>query len=213
MSKILVSLFAQFVQGDIKGGAHAHAFRTATIRSAIEQMFKGNYSTITEASTLTEGKAKKARAYHAGFATFGVVGEDTKKVDYVGKLDGKANKEARATIEQKTHAATAAFFVAFDAVMAEKAEPKAKTVPATPAAAPAAAPALALAPVADTAQHDAAVQVDDTVASMVAMIANGVLTGAQLDALSDAVHARVMEEARASAAALAALQEPALLAA
>ena len=59
MSKILVSLFAQFVQGDIKGGAHAHAFRTATIRSAIEQMFKGNYSTITEASTLTEGKAKR----------------------------------------------------------------------------------------------------------------------------------------------------------
>jgi hypothetical protein len=200
----LVSLFAQFVQGDIKGGVHAHAFRTATIRSAVEQMFKGNYSPITEAATLTEGKAKKARAYAAGFATFGVVGTDVKKVDYMGKLDSATNKEVRAIIDQKTHAATEAFFVAFDAVMAEKATPKekapvAETAPApapvaetAPAPAPAPAPVAELAPVAsdEDKRHLQAVQLDEAVTSRANMIATGMLTGAQLDLLSDAMAQR-----------------------
>lgn len=185
---VLVSLFAQFVQGDIKGGAHAHAYRTATIRSAIEQMFKGNYSPITEASALTEGKAKKARAYHAGFATFGMVGTDTKKVDYIGALNSASNKAVRDVIEQKTHAATVAFFVAYDAVMAEKAEPKAKTAPATPVAdtAPVADP---VASDADTMRHNAAVALDDAVLALVNMLNQNMLTGEQLDALGDAVRA------------------------
>ena len=190
----LVSLFAQFVQGDIKGGVHAHAFRTATIRSAVEQMFKGNYSPITEAATLTEGKAKKARAYAAGFATFGVVGTDVKKVDYMGKLDSATNKEVRAIIDQKTHAATEAFFVAFDAVMAEKATPKEKAPVAetAPAPAPAPAPVAELAPVAsdEDKRHLQAVQLDEAVTSMANMIATGMLTGAQLDLLSDAMAQR-----------------------
>ena len=190
----LVSLFAQFVQGDIKGGVHAHAFRTATIRSAVEQMFKGNYSPITEAATLTEGKAKKARAYAAGFATFGVVGTDVKKVDYMGKLDSATNKEVRAIIDQKTHAATEAFFVAFDAVMAEKATPKEKAPVAetAPAPAPAPAPVAELAPVAsdEDKRHLQAVQLDEAVTSRANMIATGMLTGAQLDLLSDAMAQR-----------------------
>lgn len=196
----IVSLFAQFVQGDIKGGAHAHAFRMATIRTAVEQMFKGNYSPIAEAAALTEGKAKKARAYHAGFATFGVVGTDTKKVDYVGKLDSVANKEVRAVIEQKTHAATAAFFVAYDAVMSEKAAPKAKTAPAP---APAAETAPAPAPVAETAddlRHALAVEQDEAVAKVAALINMGALTGEQMDLIADAINARhaVLEAAAAA---------------
>jgi hypothetical protein len=192
-----VSLFAQFVQGDIKGGAHAQAFRTTTIRNAVEQMFKGNYSPITEAAALTEGKAKKARAYQAGFATFGVVGTDVKKVDYKGKLDSAENKDVRAKIEQLTHAATVAFFVAFDAVMAEKAAPKAKSEPA-PAAAPAPAPVasdddVALVDASDS--HSIAVELDDAVESMVAAIAGGMLTGAQLDAIYEACAARYTAQA------------------
>lgn len=186
---VLVSLFAQFVQGDIKGGEHAHAYRTATIRSAIEQMFKGNYSPITEAAALTEGKAKKARAYHAGFATFGVVGTDTKKVDYIGALNSASNKSARDVIEQKTHAATVAFFGAYDAVMAEKAVPKAKTAPApapvvdTPSATPEAAAD------ADAVRHNAAVAQDNAVLALVNMLNQNMLTGEQLDMLGDAVRA------------------------
>ncbi len=194
---VLVSLFAQFVQGDIKGGTHAHAYRTATIRNALEQMFKGNYSPITEASSLTEGKAKKARAYHAGFATLGTIGTDSKKVDYKGKLDSADNKDVRAVIEQKTHAATVSFFVAFDAVMAEKAEPKAKTAPAPAVDAPAvdATPA----PAVDAVRHNAAVELDNAVLAMVAMLNTGALTGEQLDALGDAVRAA---EGRALLAAM-----------
>lgn len=204
---VLVSLFAQFVQGDIKGGTHAHAYRVATIRSAVEQLFKGNYSPINEAKALTEGKAKKARAYAAGFASFGVVGTDTKKIDYKGALTSAENKDVRAVIEQKTHSATAAFFVAFDAVMAEKPAPKSAPVKVeSPSVNSGAAdPVAELTPVADAARHDAAVLVDSAVDSMVAMLANGTLTGAQLDALGDAVRAA---EGRALLAA-----QPELLAA
>lgn len=198
--KALVSMFARFVQGDIKGGAHAHAFRVETIRNAIEQMFKGNYSPINEASALTEGKAKKSRAYHAGFATFGVIGTDTVKVSYIGALNSAANVEKREEIATKTEQATNKFFAAFDAVMAEKAEPKAKSdkkadAPATEGD---------TAPVATTETHDKAVSLDNAVTAMIAALNTGALTGAQLEELADAVRAC---EVRNELAAIAAKKE------
>lgn len=208
-AKPLVSVFAQFVQGDIKGGAAAHAFRTATLRTAIEQLFKGNYSPITEAATLTEGKAKKARAYHAGFATLGVVGTDTKKVDYVGALNSAANKAVRDVIEQQTHAATAAFFVAFDAVMAEKGEPKAKTAPAPTATPTVTAPATEAGELdADTLRHNMAVEQDNAVAQVVALLNLGMLTGEQVDLIDGALIALQVRNAMPAHAA-----QPAMMAA
>ncbi len=188
--KQLISLLAQFVQGDIKGGEHATAFRVTTITTAIEQMLKGNYSPIMEAATLTEGKAKKARAYHAGFATFGVIGTDTKKVDYVGALNSAANVLARNQIASQTKVLAGQFFVAFDAVMAEKPTPKAKAAPApsvTPAAPVAAAADTSdIVVVVDTAEE---VSIDDLVATMVNALSVGMLDTEQCDTLLDAIRA------------------------
>lgn len=173
-----VSTFARFVLGDIKGGEHAKAYRMETIRAAIEQMFKGNYSPITEAATLTEGKAKKARAYHAGFATFGVVGTDTKKVTYVGRLDAADNKEARDRIESLTEHHTATFFAAFDAVMAEKAVKKSPPAE-TPAPAPAASTVAEQAPAeqdADDLRAELATEQEEAVFKVVAMLKLGHLS-------------------------------------
>lgn len=190
----LVSSLAQFVQGDIKGGAHAHAYRVSVIRSAIEQAFKGNYTPITEAATLTAGKAKKARAYHAGFATFGADG--LSKVNYIGKLNDHTNKAAREAIEANTHNACAAFFVAFDAVMAEKAEPKAKA----PAPAPAPVPVADVVDSGDTevtdddVRHAMAVVQDETVCKIVALINQGMLTGQQWNMIAEAMEAAIDAE-------------------
>lgn len=199
-AKVLVSMFARFVQGDIKGGAHAHAFRVETIRNAIEQMFKGNYSPINEASALTEGKAKKSRAYHAGFATFGVIGTDTVKVSYIGALNSAGNVDKREEIANKTEQAANAFFAAFDIIMAEKAEPKAKkeTAPVAETASEETAPVVA------SETHNAAVSLDNAVQTMIAMLNTGALTGAQLEELADAVRAC---EVRNELAAIAAKKE------
>lgn len=197
-SKPLVSSFAQFVQGDIKGGAHAHAYRISIIRLAIEQAFKGNYTPIGEASTLTEGKAKKARAYHAGFATFGADG--IKKVSYIGALNGNDNKAAREEIAAKTDAACNAFFVAFDAVIAEKAPAKAKAEPA-PAPAPAPDTGTEGEPVeidADTVRHNMAVEQDEMVCKLVALVNLGMLTNQQWDLIAEAMQARIELEETAS---------------
>lgn len=185
-----VSTFARFVLGDIKGGEHAKAYRMETIRAAIEQMFKGNYSPITEAATLTEGKAKKARAYHAGFATFGVVGTDTKKVDYVGRLDAADNKGARDRIESLTEHHTATFFAAFDAVMAEKAVKKAPAE--TPAPAPAAstvAEEAATEQDADTLRAELATEQEDAVYKVVAMLKLGHLSADHINLIAAALAA------------------------
>lgn len=183
---ILGSLFAQFVNGDIKGGTHAHAYRVATIRNAIEQMFKGNYSHITEAAALTEGKAKKARAYHAGFATFGVIGKDTKKVDYKGPLNSAENKHVRDMVESQTKAACGAFFVAFDAVMAEKATPKAPKVETV-------APVADTAPIAEgeTAPVDSTVEVDadEAIMAVVNLLNAGNVSADMLAELGSAIRA------------------------
>jgi hypothetical protein len=215
MSKLapvaLVSTLARFVQGDIKGGTHAHAYRMDTMRAAIEQAFKGNYSPITEAAALTEGKAKKARAYHAGFAALGGIGSlDSKgvgvvKVAYVGKLDSNDNKAARETILSKTATACGLFFAAFDVVMAEKATPKAKPVAApAPAAAPATTEGDAPAMDADTLRHDMAVEQEETVCKVAAMLNLGLLTGQQVDLLNSALAAHANKLANAAPALLAA---------
>lgn len=181
----LVSSLARFVIGDIKGGEHAVNFRKETIRTALEQMFKGNYSPITEAAALTEGKAKKARAYHAGFATLGVVGSDTKKIAYVGALTLPENKPVRDAIDSATQHACANFFIAFDTVMAEKAAPKAKKEAV-------AAPALTATATPETETDDepsldAAAMGAAAVATVLAMIRNGVLTPDQLEAIDEAL--------------------------
>lgn len=199
----LVSTLARFVQGDIKGGEHAHAYRTEVIRTAIEQMFKGNYSPITEAAALTEGKAKKARAYHAGFATFGVIGTDIKKVDYVGRFDAPENKLARDQVASLTEHHTCEFFRAFDVVMAEKAAPKAKAVPAAPAAAPAATPEAETTSeeqTADEIRHLLAVEQDEAICKVVALLNVGMLTSDQLALLTEAVTAAAKRTESAPAA-------------
>lgn len=119
------SSFAQFVQGDIKGGAYAAAYRIATVNLAIEQSLKGNYSPMHEAIKLCEGKVKKSQAYHAGFAAMG----DIVKVDYIGRLDATENKAAREKIANRLHHLTIAFAVAFNDVMAKKVEKKARVAP------------------------------------------------------------------------------------
>lgn len=183
IAKTLVSSFARFVQGDIKGGEHAHAYRKEIIASAIEQAYKGNYSPITEAQTLTEGKAKKARAYAAGFAALGVIGDadGIKKVDYKGALNANENKAAREEIANKTAASTTAFFAAFDVVMAEKAEPKAKKATASAPAAPtgdaASAPELS----AEELQRMGAIAIDASVSAMENALLTNALTGEQVD--------------------------------
>lgn len=133
-----VHALARFVQGDIKGGVHAHAYRIDTIRTAIEQAYKGNTDALAEAAALSDGKAKKARAYHAGFAAVqselidGAINPAycMKRVPYMGKLTAPENKGARELIEQGTARSVAAFFAAFDAVISVKPVPKAKIVPA-----------------------------------------------------------------------------------
>lgn len=187
-----VSSFARFVQGDIKGGEHAHAYRKEVIANAIEQAFKGNYSPITEAQSLTEGKAKKARAYAAGFAALGPIGSTNAdgvgvvKVAYKGALNAHENKVARDEIAAKTAASMCAFFVAFDAVMAEKAAPKSPKAPS--------APKDASTDDADQQRHAAAVALDDSVTSMEAMLRTGALTGEQSDRIVDALIAGLNSE-------------------
>jgi hypothetical protein len=183
----LISSLARFVIGDIRGGEYAITFRKETIRAALEQMFKGNYSPITEAATLTDGKAKKARAYHAGFATLGVIGADTKKIAYVGALTLPENKPARDAIDSATQHACATFFAAFDIVMSEKAAPKAKKE-----AAPAPAPDASATPntVADDEPSlDTVAMGAAAVATVLAMIRNGVLSADQLEAIDEALSA------------------------
>jgi len=193
----LVSSFARFVQGDIKGGAHAHAYRVEVMTTAIEQAFKGNYSPITEALTLTEGKAKKARAYAAGFAALGPIGSTNSdghgvvKVEYVGKLTAHENKAARDAIDSRTAHFTSLFFGAFDAVIAEKAEAKPKKAAAPVADTGAAAGTVADA---DTVRHDAAVALDNSVASIETMLRSGALTGEQTDRISAALIACLNSE-------------------
>lgn len=191
-AKTLVSSLARFVQGDIKGGEHAHSFRKETITHAIEQMFKGNYSPITEAASLTEGKAKKARAYHAGFATFGVIGEDTKKVAYSGALTLAGNAGARDQIASQTKVSAGAFFAAFDAVMAEK--PVKKAAPVKAEAAPAPTPAPAQAPETESVQSGT-IELDTLITTAIAALNGGMVDADLLEALGDAVRAA---EGRAS---------------
>lgn len=186
----LVSAFARFTLADIKGGEAAHAFRLSQVALAVEQALKGNFDPMREASTLTEGKAKKARAYHAGFAAIakgvadGAFGAPTAtgqlgRVSYIGALTNPENADARKTIA--THAATALrlFDTAFVATMAEKAAPKAKAV------APVATPAPATT---STEQDDAPalvqaeeVEVDVLVDTVCTALTMGMLTPEQVE--------------------------------
>lgn len=214
-----VHALARFVQGDIKGGAHAHAFRIDTIRTAIEQAYKGNTDALAEAAALSDGKAKKARAYHAGFAAVqselleGAINPAycMKRVPYMGKLSAPENKAARDLIEQGTARSVAAFFAAFDAVISVKPAPKAKTVPA-PAPAPVdALPAISNdseADDSDTVQAIMALEQEriDMVAKVVAMVRNGTLSAEELEALDMALTEAAVDPASAypTAEALAA---------
>jgi hypothetical protein len=191
----LVSSFARFVLGDIKGGDAAHAYRKEIIATAIEQAYKGNYSPITEAATLTEGKAKKARAYAAGFAALGKVGDTDGivKVSYIGSLNSHENKSAREEIANKTAASVSAFFAAFDVVMAEKGEKKTKKTESGAAAG--ADGAVSGAPMSDDEmRHAAAVSLDESVTRMETTLRAGMLTGEQTDRIADALMASLTAE-------------------
>jgi hypothetical protein len=189
----LVSQFAQFTVGDIKGGAYAQSYRITVITQALEQLFKGNYEPIKEAAAHCEGKSKKARAYAAGFAALGAIGSDAHatKVDYIGKLADPVNKPAREEIAKRTDAALARFFVAFDAVMAEKTEKKA----AAPAAAAPAAAAAALATNTASVEVDSelvTLDVAEVVRAALAVIHQNLIGEADAEALYAALAARAV---------------------
>lgn len=207
----LVSSFARFVAGDIKGGAAAHAYRVEVIRSALEQMFKGNYQDIREASTLTIGKSKKARAYHAGFAALGEIGttETNSKVAYIGKLTAPENKPVREQIALRTEAATLAFFGAFDAVIAEKAEPKdTKTKDSTPASGAAQGSGEGEGEGEAPVVPAAAVDIGDLVATVVTALQQNMLDDSDVESLRAALaaHAAMLKQADAELAARAELK-------
>ena len=210
-----LSALALFVNGDIKGGAHAHAFRVATMRNAIEQALKGNADPMKEAAALADGKAKKARAYHAGFAAVQTEVLEggapnpaycMARVQYKGALTLAENKGARELIADKTHHCAIAFFAAFDAVMAVKPVKKVAPVVApvvaasAPVAAPAPvdAPALALAASApvdapeaegESTYTEVELSVPDAVDTMLTMIKGGMLNTAELALLNAALTA------------------------
>lgn len=215
-----VHALARFVQGDIKGGAHAHAYRIDTIRTAIEQAYKGNTDALAEAAALSDGKAKKARAYHAGFAAVqselidGAINPAycMKRVPYMGKLTAPENKGARELIEQGTARSVAAFFAAFDAVISVKPVPKAKNAPVVAADADAIAAANAE-PVSNDGEADDSATVQaimaleqervDMVAKVVAMVRNGTLSAEELEALDMALtEAAVQDDGSEDAAAI-----------
>lgn len=209
-----VHALARFVQGDIKGGAHAHAYRIDTIRTAIEQAYKGNTDALAEAAALSDGKAKKARAYHAGFAAVqselidGAINPAycMKRVPYMGKLTAPENKGARELIEQGTARSVAAFFAAFDAVISVKPVPKAKPVPAPePVATSPAVSNDAEADDSGTVQAIMALEQEriDMVAKVVAMVRNGTLSAEELEALDMALtEAAVQDDSSEDAAAI-----------
>lgn len=212
-----VHALARFVQGDIKGGAHAHAYRIDTIRTAIEQAYKGNTDAINEAAALSDGKAKKARAYHAGFAAVqSELIEGAKnpaycmqRVAYMGKLTAPENKGARDLIEQGTARSVAAFFAAFDAVISVKPVPKAKTVPAPTPDPVTTSPAVSNDSEADDSATVSAIMAleqerIDMVAKVVAMVRNGTLSAEELEALDMALTEAAIEPAHATADAQAA---------
>lgn len=196
----LISQFAQFTVGDIKGGAYAQSYRITAISNALEQLFKGNYEPIREAAAHTEGKSKKARAYAAGFAALGVVGTDEQatKVTYVGKLTDPTNRSAREAIAQRTDAAVARFFSAFDVVMAEKTERKA--APAAPAdAAPVATPAAAAPASVDTgASEIIQLDVSEVVRAALAVIRQNLIDDSDSEALMAALKERATSIAEAA---------------
>lgn len=212
-----VSLFAQFALGDVKGGDAAHAYRKSVVRTAIEQAYKGNYSPLTEALGVVAGKSKKSRAYLAGFAAAGVSTDAAlstiKKVPYKGALSADTNADARATIERLSSESTAAFFAAFDTVMAEP--PKAKKAKDE---ADAGAAAVGPVPNADVGDADGAEQAglvgatlqDMDVAVIVEAAANaiqmGVLSDAELTLLRNALALHDAAVALAAAATVAAVE-------
>jgi hypothetical protein len=210
-----ISRFASFVKGDIKGGDYAKAFRRAEVSTAIEQALKGNYSPLSESLALTDGKAKKARAYLAGFIAAGVHADPLqatlRKVDYKGKLDSKDNAAARATIAERHAVHLSDFFTAFDAVMAEP--PKAKA-PKTPA--PAVDPAVVagdakLARDAEDAANAVTVKELDIatiVEATASAIQTGVLSDAELTMLRNALALHDADKALAAAQTSAAGFDP-----
>ncbi len=223
-----VSAFASFVAGDIKGGAQAHAYRVAMVRTAIQQGYQGNYSPLTEALALCVGKSAKAGAYAAAFAAAGVVadpmigvtdrdasleeqqaaftGDIVRKLPYAGKLDSKDNKAIRERIAAYTERAVNAFDSAFNDYMVQdkirgKLERDAKKAEKDVAAEQAAAAALKAATEAASADAFARGQADRdvNVPAVVNAIKTGALDAAEVTALYEAITAHYAAQALAAA--------------
>lgn len=169
------SAVARFVYGDIKGGEQAHEYRMSVIAAAILESFKGNFRNMLEAAKLTNGKSKKARAYHAGFAAVGTIAP----LSYAGKWADASNAAIRTEAATLSQAAEFAFESAFLTVLQEKAAPKA-VKPAAQQPAPAAEQdAPAEAPVPATPAH-VELDVADMVDTVVSAIAQGMLSSEEL---------------------------------
>ncbi len=120
---------ARYVLADLKGGEVKHNYLMSVIATAIHEALKGNARDIKEAIALTQGKAKKARAYHAGFAAIA----DLAPVKYKGKLDAAENKAVREQIATTAQALEFAFEGAYLVVVNEPTVPKAKKSDPAPA--------------------------------------------------------------------------------
>lgn len=164
-------MLSRLVQGEIKGGDAKVSFILSIVSQAVREAYKGNDRDIKAALTLCTGKAKKARAFHAGLVALG----DIARVVYSGKLDAADNAAARKEINDSTDAATERFKGAFATVMAEKAAPKAAKVETV-------APAAA-----------ATEGTDSDVPSVDTITVESVDVGAAVDAVAAAIQAGLLE--------------------
>lgn len=179
----------RYIAADLKGGEHKRGFMLSLITSTIREAYKGNNRDIIEALKLCDGKAVKARAYLAGFATI----KDISKAAYTGAWLAKENAPIRAQVETDTERLTLAFASAYDAVFA--ADKVDRDIKKAAKAASAPAPVVETAPASTgeteaAREHDNAVAVDNAVTSMLTMVrAGGILTLAQLEELTEACRA------------------------
>ncbi len=193
----------RYVLADLKGGEVKHNYLMSVIATAIHEALKGNARDIKESIALTQGKAKKARAYHAGFAAIA----DLAPVKYTGKLDSADNKAVREAIATKAQALEFAFEGAYLVVVNEPTVPKAKKTDPAPVKEVKAATDAEGAPVmtVDTVVVDIA-QAVDAVADALKL---GMIESGELALLRLALSRYDEDHADAPANVLAALAKPA----
>lgn len=198
------SKLAMFVHAELKGGEAKRNFVMSIISSAIVQALKGNSRDIPEAIKFCAGKAKKARAFMAGFQA---IANDLSPVKYEGKFDAATNAAARAEVVARSASLEFDFKAAYLSVMDEKPEPKApkaKSATEGDATAEGDATTTTAAPVATINAERAVVDVAAAVDAVAAAMSSGLLDAAELQIIRMALMAH--DEAIAAAATSTALE-------